>query len=1095
MFKKMSEFFIKNTQIALVLLLSIVVWGVFSWFLAPKQYNPSITTPVFQVTFIAPWLSKEEVNNTIVEKLDNKVWEIDWIEHVMSKSIDNAWIIQAQFISWTDLTVAKTRVLNKLEAVKSEIPTSVARYYFNPIDTEDIPIYGFALTYEWEDKTEAEARIQIREIQNDIIAKLKYVKNTSVFYEIGGEKSNVNVRIDIDKLNAKWVDLLQVLSVIDENNKSYLWGDFYVWDTKNTLSINGNLETPDSILNLIIWNRNGSPIYVSDVATVNLGVSERKDVTYFNNGNGLHISWVVWVAKRKGTNATFVTESIQKELKEVEKELPEWFTITETYNEGKRAAEATNSLIVNLITSLIIVFWVLYLYMWARRSLIVAATIPLTFLLVFGIVYLTWDNINKVTLASLIVALWMLVDDSTVVVDNINQNSQKEEFKNTPIIELIKYSVNEVWTWLILAATTRIIAFSAMFMVTWAMGQFIAPVPTYIIFSMIISNFLALTVTPFFYYFLKRNVKVVTKKQDDKNKLLKAYEKYIKSIIWTSKKHWKRRKKITCLFVITFVLSLAIPVSLGLINKANTPKADQEELTLFVDLPRNTTLETSEDLTKKIDSTLSCFLVNSEDCKDKWIENKGLKIVKNIVYNVWVPPLADWSNMIRRAPERKWENYISIKMLLTDTWDRDIESTNFNLKLSEVLKPKILRIEPLAKVKVLDTSAWVPNRAEFELKISTKGKHDRNELNKLTELLYSNIKEPLNEVYVKDHYTTLENYQNKYEIKLNHEVITRAGLTSKQVWNTLTTIFKGLYISETKDDRYREANKIFISIDEEQKRTEDIFNKITFTNKFGRKVYLKDIADLTVKENTQDIENFDREMVTYIYGETTYYSISQIVSKIKWLTDSDEFWNGKYKVIKSDKMNTVIKDTELWTEFTLNYRWDWKTMNEAIAELQNAIILSFIVIFLIMTTKFKSFAVWGVIMTTFMFWFIWIIPWFGALYLLNGTLFSSIWNLWVLSLIWIVTWNAIILIEQYLFNRKSWLWLEEALIKSTTSRFGPIIATNVTTILWILTLVTDSIWWAMAWTMTFGLITSVLLTLLVLPVFIYNVYKKQEKVA
>jgi multidrug efflux pump subunit AcrB len=350
--------------------------------------------------------------------------------------------------------------------------------------------------------------------------------------------------------------------------------------------------------------------------------------------------------------------------------------------------------------------------------------------------------------------------------------------------------------------------------------------------------------------------------------------------------------------------------------------------------------------------------------------------------------------MVRWWPWRKWEHYISIKLDLKRKSERNIESTEFNLILSKLIKPQILEFNPLAKVKILDTSPWVPRKAEFEIEITTPYKKDKEELIRFNTYLYEKIKKDLNESLVKDHYTDVENYQNKYEIKLNHELITRSGLSSTQVWNTLTMIFSWAEISEVNDLRYKSANNIFVSVLKEQKNTEEVFNRITFTNNRWKKVYLKDISELIIKENKQDFNNYDRKPVSYIVWETTYDSIAQVVEKIKWKTDSNKFWAWKYKVVSKDNMNTTIIDTKLWTEFNLKYNWDWKTMKETVWELRSAIVLAFIAIFIFMVIKFKSFAVGWVIMTTFIFWFIGIIPWFAMLYLINGTLFSSIWNLW-----------------------------------------------------------------------------------------------------
>ena len=151
-----------------------------------------------------------------------------------------------------------------------------------------------------------------------------------------------------------------------------------------------------------------------------------------------------------------------------------------------------------------------------------------------------------------------------------------------------------------------------------------------------------------------------------------------------------------------------------------------------------------------------------------------------------------------------------------------------------------------------------------------------------------------------------------------------------------------------------------------------------------------------------------------------------------------------------------------------------------------------IAIFLLMVAQFKSFKIWWVVMITFLLWFLWVVPWFSILYLIKNEYFSATSMIWVIALAWIVVWNAIILLDYFNILMKRGLTLKFALINSSLTRLRPIIITSLTTVLWATTILWDPVWSWLAWSIILWLSVSAILTLIIIPVFVYDNFERKD---
>jgi len=1066
----------------------LIIWAwVFSWITIPKQYNPDIVVPAFQITIPAPWFSDEEVKQLIINPLENKIMEIEWVEHVYGYTNRDFGSVMVSFFVWVDKEKATTRLYNKIYSNLNLKAIWVQEPIIQAIDPDEIPIYSFAIISEqtWE-------YINLRKIWADVLDQLKTVKNISSLYLIGWEKENINIKLDLQKLEAKWIDLIQIYNLLQQNNISFPGGDFKMWEHLGQINIEWSLNSIEKVQKLLVWNSNETPIYLEDVANIYLWSSNTKYKTIRSNLSWDYEAVHIWIAKKKWTNAVFVVDNIKKELDKISEKLPVWYSVKEVQNEWKVAEITTNMLIVNLFQSVFIIVIVLSIFMWTNNALNTAVSIPLTLSIIFLYALIIWDNINRITLFALILVLWMLVDDATVVVENINRHIEMREKTWKSTIEAIFDSIKEVELGVVLSTITRLLAFFAMFFVTGMMWEYMWPIPRYAIVAMVTSTVVALSINPFLSYFFANrpnlqkkskqkvleNVKNTITSKLEKLKLKDRYFDFLNKYLWPENK--KRRKKFKMFFRIIIWLVVILPPYFYVFKGRMLPKSDQNQIYIRIDTPASMNISWTEAVAKDI----SLFM------KDyfwlEWNTVNQAKIIKDINYWVWIAPVLDFSNLFRGSANRVWENYISMRLNLVEPSNREITSEEFVLKFRPVFKNYILNKYPNLKVRLLEDPPWPPVRATFMLEIAWNSVTKYEELIELESWLQKKLYKILQEEEVTDIENSIEQYKTNYVISLKHEIISRMWLTSQQIAMTVYSIFQWSEISLYHTENTKEPVNIFLSVKDEQKYNLDSFDTITFTNPQWIKIPLKEVAEIIPTRADTIKYSDDRLETVYLYGEMWNNSVIYPVIKIFRSFSDKEFREWKYELVEKSFYWFKIKNILTEKEYYIKIGWERELTMDTFRDMWVAMIIAFLAIYFMMVAQFKSFKSGGAIMVSFLLWFFWVFPWYAILYILKNEYFSATSMIWVIALAGIVVWNAIILFEYISILVKRWITLKMAVINASRTRMKPILVTSLTTILWATTILWDPVWSGVARSIIWWLTASALLTVTILPIFIYD---------
>ena len=301
----------------------------------------------------------------------------------------------------------------------------------------------------------------------------------------------------------------------------------------------------------------------------------------------------IGVAKKKGTNSVVVVDALKKEIDNTLAPISGNYEVHEIQNEGAVASESTSHLFHELVNTVIILFFILLFFLGFKDAFSSALSVPIVLAITFIFAYVTGDNINKITLFALILALGMLVDDSIIVVENITRHLSMRKGNKKPILDTILEAVDEIGFAAFFSTITKIVAFLGVFFVQGMLGQYTGPIPKYLIVSLIASIFVAFAINPYVsYVFAKQAEKKGKKLGHDSHKegrVIVWYRKIMSYILASN----KRRRWVKISFWSVLILLFILP-QIEVVKMQLLPKSNQNQLYVWVDAPRNTPIEETE---------------------------------------------------------------------------------------------------------------------------------------------------------------------------------------------------------------------------------------------------------------------------------------------------------------------------------------------------------------------------------------------------------------------------------------------------------------------------------------------------------------------
>lgn len=470
----------RSTVFALMLI--IVIVGIYSYIVLPRESTPDITIPYVLVVTQYEGVSPEDIESLVTHPIERKLKGLKDVEEIRSVSAEGSSMITIEFVPDIDIDNALQRVRDKVDQAKGDLPGDLEN---DPsileINLSEFPILMVSVSGQVSEPVLKAVGEELEERVEEISGVLDVVMS-------GGREREIRVEFDPDRLYAYRIPLSEVIRSIRAENVNIPGGSIDIGAGKYLLRVPGEFTDPAEIDNLVLTQRNGKVVYFKDVARIVDTFEDRQSIARLNGQNSITLA----IKKRTGANIISVADQVFAMLAVAEKQLPPGIDLAVTLNQSKDIRRMVSELENNIISGLILVVAVLFLFLGLRNSFFVALAIPFSMLISFAVLQLLGMTLNMVVLFSLILALGMLVDNAIVIVENTYRHMQEG---HTGVVAA-KIAATEVGWPIISSTVTTLCAFFPMIFWPGIMGEFMKFLPQTLIITLSASLFVALVINP-----------------------------------------------------------------------------------------------------------------------------------------------------------------------------------------------------------------------------------------------------------------------------------------------------------------------------------------------------------------------------------------------------------------------------------------------------------------------------------------------------------------------------------------------------------------------------------------------------------------------
>ncbi len=678
---KIANFFI-NSKLTILLMVALMIIGTYSSFLIPREEEPQINVPMADVMVMYPGASPSEIESRVVKPLEKVIGNIKGVEHIHSMAMNGYSMMVVQFYVGENSEDSYVKLYDELMKHRNIFPEGVMQPIVKTRSIDDVPMLGLTL---WSEKYDD---FEIRQLAEEVTSEIEKVKDVAITKEIGGRTRELKVVLDKDKMAENGVDALSIMQMIQANNGSSQSGAFVQNDTEYLVTTGKFLATSEDVENLVVGVNNNLPVYLKQVASIQDGPQTPKNYVSFGYGkanekyttyNSEYPAVTISIAKVKGADAMKIAEKILDKVEALKKTLiPDDVQVEVTRNYGETASHKVGELLLHLGVAIIAVTVLVMLAMGWRGGLVVFFSVPLTFALTLFSYYLLGYTLNRITLFALVFVVGIVVDDSIIIAENMHRHFK---MKRLPFKQAAIYAINEVGNPTILATFTVIAAILPMAFVSGMMGPYMSPMPIGASIAMLLSLFVALTVTPYLGYHLLHEKEEQEQKEEqglETSWIYRIYKKIEQPLLDNSKKR-------NAMFLVTIVLLVGSVVMFFTKSVAvkMLPFDNKNEFQVVIDMPEGTTLERTAAVTKEIAQYLST-------------------VPEVVDYQNYIGASAPitFNGLVRHYDMRGGSNMADIQVNLLHKEDRDLQSHD----LAKLVRPEVQKIAQKygANVKIVE---------------------------------------------------------------------------------------------------------------------------------------------------------------------------------------------------------------------------------------------------------------------------------------------------------------------------------------------------------------------------------------------------------
>lgn len=1012
----LTEIAIKRPSLIIVLFSVLTLLGIIGYKNLSYELMPDFSQPVVVIKTVYPGAEPTEVETAVSRKIEDALSNLEGVEYLVTKSLPNASIVIANLKYGTNLDKTMQDAQRYIDNIKKDLPKDIQNPVMSKVSPNDLPIMSISATSN-QSPTEF-----YNQLKNDFLPQIQKIKGVAEITVLGGQEREIQVKVNQDKLKLYKVSLSQVVEAINRSGIDLPAGKVQTDKENSSVRLVGKFTNIESIENVqIAMPLPGSPVYVKDVATVSDGVKDISSVSRYNGKTGIGL-----LLKKQGDgNAVDVSKSVREQFAAIEnkhKEQNVKFVISDDSTDNTIAA--VEGVVHDLILAVILVSLIMLLFLRSfRNSLIVLLAIPTSLITAFGVMWMLNYTLNLMTLLAMSLVIGILVDDATVVLENIQKHLDKGKDKATAALE----GRMEIGFSALSITLVDVVVFVPILFLQVFVADMLKQFSVVVITSTLSSLLVCFTLTPWL-------ASRLGKKEDLQptnffNRFLIWFEHQLdKFIEWYGKQlEWVLNHKLifSGFVILLFVLTGAM-MKQGIIGKELMTTGDQGKFRMTLEFDKTISIQENN----RISQTIENYILQKKEVSTLF-SNVGGPSTGIGALGLGSPNVTEYTIQLKPLKERG-----------------NVTTEAFMKDLREELKLKYSGIN-----YSMAALGLIPKSAPIEITLSGSSNAEvMQEADKL--------KSVIEKIPGADNVRlSVQEGNPEYKIVPDKDKMQRLGLTTGYVGMNTRIAFSGNEDAKLSENGTEYPVRIWLD-NFSRKNYEDV-NRLTITNPMGMSSEVNQFATVVQDKSPSLLERKDRQPAVTLTADAL----------------------GRPSGTVADDVLAYLKENPLPNSVQLSWGSDIKRQQDSFGALGSVLLISFILIYLIMVALYDSFVYPFAVLFAIP---LAIIGAFLALNLSlsNISLFAM---LGLIMLMGLVVKNGILIVDFTNHLKAEGMHYKDALIKAGKERMRPILMTTLAMVFGMLPIAlakgTASEWKnGLAWVIIGGLTSSLMLTVYVVPI-------------
>ncbi|WP_271425006.1 efflux RND transporter permease subunit [Aequorivita sinensis] len=1015
-----TEISIKRPSLIIVLFSVFTLLGIIGFKNLSYELMPDFNQPVVVIKTIYPGAEPNEMETSVSRKIEDALSNLEGVDYLVTKSLPNASVIIANLKYGTDLDKTMQDAQRYIDNIRKDLPKDILSPEMSKVSPNDLPIMSISAT------SNLEPTEFYQKMKDDFLPQVQQIKGVAEITILGGEEREIQVKVDKEKLKLYKVSLLQVVEAINRSGIDLPAGKVQTDTESNSVRLVGKYNDINAIKNVqVAMPFPNSPVYVKDVAEVSDGIKEITSYSRFNGKAGIGLM----IKKQGDANAVDVSALIKEKFQSIEKHNSNsevQFVVTDDSTDNTIAA--VNSVVIDLILAVILVSFVMLLFLRSyRNAFIVAVAIPTSLVTAFGTMWLLGYTLNLMTLLAMSLVIGVLVDDATVVLENIQRHldmgkeKRKASLKGRMEIGFSAVSITLV----------DVVVFVPILFLQVFVADMLKQFSVVIIVTVLTSLLVGFTLTPW----LASRIGEKDNLQPTNffNRFLLWFEKQLDRFInWygNSLKWVLRHKLIFTSIVLLLFVGTGIMMKQGIIGKELIATGDQGKFRMALEFDKNISLAQNNLVSEKIEN----YILQQPE-------------VESVFSNVGGPSTGMGSLGVGSANKTEFTVQLKskedIRNISTEAFMRDLR-TNLEKDFSGI------------NFSIMGLGL-IPRTAPIEITLSG------SDLDQVMQA-GNDLKHIIEKVPGADNVRlSVEAGSPELKIIPDKDKMQRLGLNTAYLGMNLRTAFTG------NDDATLTENgveyPVRIWLDKFSRQNEDDIKQFNIINPMGVPIELSQVATIEKDNSPSLLERKDRQPAVTLTADAL----------------------GRPSGTVADDVVAYVKNNPLPDGIDMTWGSDVKRQNDSFGALGSVLLISFILIYLIMVALYDSYiypfvALFAIPVAA--------IGAFLALNLSLSHL-SLFALLGLIMLMGLVTKNSILIVDFTNQMKAEGKHYKEAIVLASKGRMRPILMTTLSMAIGMLPIAlgtgTSAEWKnGLAWVIIGGLLSSLALTVYLVPM-VYDI--------